>query len=231
MFYLLNGLRRCGRAAVAAATTRLSAERRQGHHFAAVQSLADAYAVVTKSQRLDELVTLIAGSDAACPDKLTGIAPGWIDKLAERFSETVFLVEGDGAAGKSLKGHLAHDPVIPLASRLVIAVIGIDCIGKTLTAKHVHRPERVGELLGIRPAAPITVETVAGLLFHPCGYLHNCPPGSRVLPFINKVESSEQRLQAEKLAELILSEHHSAVGGVMVGSVQQEDFSLISGLG
>lgn len=227
MYYLLTELKRASQQSVATATTKLSAKPRLGHRFVIAKNLADAAKAVAENGCTDDLVTLMAGFDAATPEKLIGIEADWIDKLAERVSETIIVVEGDGAAGKSLKGHLAHEPVIPLVSSLVIVVIGIDCIGTALTAENVHRPERVGELTGAAPGLPITAEVVVRLLFHSSGYLHNCPRGSMVLPFINKVESIGRRQQAEKLAELILSVQHPAVSGVMLGSVQQQEFSFL----
>lgn len=58
-----------------------------------------------------------------------GIPREWIDELAIEYPETLFIV-GDGSAGKSIKGHLAHEPVIPSRSSLVIVVVGIDSVGE-----------------------------------------------------------------------------------------------------
>lgn len=70
------------------------------------------------------------------------------------------LVEADGSAGKPLKAHAEHEPVIPENVTQVICVLGAS--GLNLPAQEsVHRPEIFCRLTGSSAA---TVKAVAALL-------------------------------------------------------------------
>ena len=228
MYYLLGGLKTAGYRAIAATTTKLSNQQLEGNRFALLDSVKAANEVVQQAKELQEHVTLVAGEDQV-HGKMLGIPAEWIDQLATRWPEIVFVVEADGSAGKSLKGHLEYEPVIPSSSSLVIPVIGIDCVGKKLNAQSVHRPERICELTKMNPSSIITSEMITELLFHSQGYLHHCAPHHVVVPFINKVESIIQKQQADELAQKILASQHPQLEGVVIGSLQQEEGLWLQG--
>lgn len=219
MYYLLTLLKNLDCSVIAATTTKLSSQYRSGHSFVEIKTIADGYQAIEKVRGVPELATLIYGPDSHGSGKMLGISGDRIDQLAARGRDIVIVVEGDGSAGKSLKGHLDSEPVIPKASSIVIVVIGIDSVGVKLTCQHVHRPERVSELIGSIPESLITTAMITQLLFHPQGYLHNCPKQSEIVFFINKVESINEQTEAEKLAIQILAYQHPQVCGVIIGSV------------
>lgn len=224
MYYLLHRLKAAGYSAIATTTTKLSSQQRSDHYFITIKSIKDGCYAVEQVQGVREDATLVYGEDSKDQGKLVGIPRVWIDELAAQYKDTVFIVEGDGAAGKALKGHLSHEPVIPADSHLVIAVIGIDSIALELNTGSVHRPDRICELTGARRDSLVTMDVIVQLLFHEKGYLHNCPEDSEILPFINKVESIEQQKHAENLASRILAYKHPQISRVIVGSVLKEEF-------
>lgn len=218
LYYLIALLQGHGVASIGTTTTKMSRRCSQGR-FIEIRNVAAAQQVVKEVSKIAEPITLVMGPDPHDPEKMQGLPAPWVKQLAARDTDVVFIVEGDGSAGKSLKGHLAHDPVIPDTSAIVVIVIGIDSLGVTLHDDHVHRAERVGELLGKQLGDAVTMEMVAQLLFHPQGYLHNCPGQSEIILFINKVESPTEKMQAKKLARQLLTYQHPQVKGVMIGSV------------
>ncbi len=222
LYYLVNHLNSLGIRAVAATTTKLSALRRDSG-FAEIHSITEGCELLRNRIEGQATVTLVYGKDHN-PDKMMGIPREWVDQLAQQFPQTIFLVEGDGSAGRSLKGHLPHEPVIPASTRLVIPVIGIDILGTPLHSHFVHRPERVIQMIGAPAETVITTEMVLQLLFHSEGYLSQCPPNSQVLPFINKVEDSLGVRQAQQLAEGILSRQHAQIQNVVIGSLARQEF-------
>lgn len=224
MYYLQTAWGLAGRTAIAATTTKL--RRDPACRYAAITSLAEGVAAVEAALRQHERITLVAGVAAEDSAKMAGVPPEWIDCLAAGFSDTVFLNEGDGSAGRPLKGHLAYEPVIPAASGLVIAVVGVDALGAPL-AIAAHRPERAAELTRAQPDSPVNVALAARLLLHPEGYLRQCPPASRVVFFINKVESAGQDQQARELATAILAGGHPRVDAVVIGSVCRREFRQV----
>lgn len=228
MYYLLTILKNKGCAAVGTSTTKLCGQPLSGC-FINVQSVTAGHQAIKQAKDMQEHVTLVYGEDDHVPGKMMGIPSEWIDHLATTCRDVVFVVEGDGSAGKSLKGHLAYEPVIPSRSSLVIVVIGIDSVGTNINSQNVHRPERICELTGAGPDAIVTTDMITQLLLHPQGYLHNCPQDSLIVVFINKVESAIQHKQAEKLAAQMLVSKYPKLCGVIIGSVMKEEGLWLQG--
>lgn len=100
------------------------------------------------------------------------------------------LVEADGAAGRPLKAHEKHEPVIPQNANLVICVVGASGIGAKVEDA-VHRPALFTELSGQTLAGP---EAIAAVLTKEA--LHD-----RVL--INQADTPQRLAAAKKLAALL----------------------------
>lgn len=145
----------------------------------------------------------VIGSELLEDDKLKGIDPEAIT-LLKNMAEFV-LVEADGSRGHSLKGHLAHEPVIPPATSVLVIVAGADVIGKPLLPQYVHRPEVVSERTGREMGSSINVEMIARLITHPEGMLRSTPAGARVVAFINKIDLADPG-EAYRLGRLLLGE-------------------------
>ncbi len=65
------------------------------------------------------------------------------------------LVEADGAKHLPLKAHAAHEPVIPDEATAVLAVLGLDGIGKPIL-EAAHRPALYAALCNTEPDAIVT---------------------------------------------------------------------------
>lgn len=85
------------------------------------------------------------------------------------------LVEADGAKRLPLKAHASHEPVIPNSAKTVLAVVGLDGIGRPIS-EVAHRPLLYADLLGVDPSSLVTPELamrvvsgyprVTGILFN-----------------------------------------------------------------
>lgn len=118
--------------------------------------------------------------------------PTGLDKL---FSLCDYaLIEADGARGLPLKAPAAHEPVIPERANLVVAVAGMDGIGRSVSA--VHRSELYAALIGKPMDAIVTPEDAALVLTHPNGQLKNTRCEWRAL--LNKADDPE-RLRLARL--------------------------------
>lgn len=229
MYYLVEAWKGQGKAALATATTKLSGSLPPGHELRLAPSFVSACREVRLARDSALLCTLALKAMEDRVPKLSGVPAVWLDELAKTFKDTLFVVEGDGAAGKPLKGHLDHEPVIPASCPLVIAVVGADVLGKPLQADWVHRPERAAELAGVSLNSPVTARVISNLLVHPEGYLHSCPTHSRVIVFINKVESAAEQSKVQPLITEILRCKHRQIQGIVIGSVQTGVFSWQAG--
>ena len=101
------------------------------------------------------------------------------------------LVEADGSKGLPLKAHEAHEPVIPPCAQRVVAVAGIDGIGKPIGAV-CHRSARYAQLALADEETIVTPEIAARVLNAEGGF-------DRV--YINKVESAAAYEAAQAMAK------------------------------
>lgn len=69
------------------------------------------------------------------------------------------LVEADGSAGKPLKAHAAHEPVIPDNAAQVISVVGASGLNRPIS-EAVHRPELFFQRTNCSVATPQAVALV-----------------------------------------------------------------------
>lgn len=100
------------------------------------------------------------------------------------------LAEADGAAGRPLKAHAPHEPVIPPEANQTVLVIGAFGFGRPI-AEAAHRPALYARLADVPESAPASPETEAAVLL---------AEGLHTRVFINQVETAEARRQAAALA-------------------------------
>ena len=91
---------------------------------------------------------LLASGTIVEQDKVQGLAPDLVDRIAAQRAVDAVIVEGDGSRRLPFKAPAAHEPVIPTAATIVIPVVGLDVVGRPLIAQYVHRPHLVAELTG-----------------------------------------------------------------------------------
>jgi molybdenum cofactor cytidylyltransferase len=154
-------------------------------------------------------------------NKLQGVAPEMVDRLAATLPELVILNEADGAKHRSLKAPAAHEPVVPASTTLLVPMASLHVLGKPLGSEHVFRPERVAALSGTALGEPVTVDTVAAVLTHRQGGLKALPPQARVVPLLNQWEGERASAEAREVAKLLL--RHERIQRVVVASLRQAD--------
>ena len=133
---------------------------------------------------------LCAGTSLPETGKLTAPAEP-MARLAERFDYV--LVEADGAAGRPLKAHAPHEPVIPAEAVQTICVVGASGFGRPI-AEAAHRPARYAALAGVGEAALATPETEAAVL---------AAEGLHTKIYVNQVETGTDLENARRLAALL----------------------------
>lgn len=137
----------------------------------------------------------------ALPDgKLTGISAPDVDALRRRYD--LVVVEADGSAGLPLKFPLAHEPVIPPCTTVVVPVAGASVIGRPLNADWVHRADAAASFA--RRGGPVTATLVARILWHPDAATRGRPATARVVPVINQADSLERLAAARAVGRALL---------------------------
>lgn len=155
------------------------------------------------------------------PNKLAGVPPSLVDRLARRLNEAVILVEADGAGHRALKAPAAHEPVVPPSTTILVPLADLTVLGKPLAEEHVHRPELVARLTGVAVSQPVTVEMVATVLSHPQGGLKGLPEQARVIPILNQMAEDHPLDEVRRIARLILQ--NQRIKRVVIASLRASD--------
>lgn len=116
----------------------------------------------------------------------------------ERLAEYV-LLEADGAKRMPLKAPAEHEPVIPPETRLVIAVLGMDGIGKPIQ-ESAFRPERYAALTGKTVRDVVTAADAARVLTHSNGQRKDVTEAMRFCVLLNKADDAVQNAAALEIA-------------------------------
>jgi molybdenum cofactor cytidylyltransferase len=110
------------------------------------------------------------------------------------------LVEADGARRYPLKAPAMHEPVIPDYPDLVIAVAGLDGVGKMME-ETVFRPVLYAVLTGRSVRDIVRAEDVAEVLSHPNGQRKQVKKGMRFCVLLNKADDAQRRRSALEIAK------------------------------
>lgn len=103
------------------------------------------------------------------------------------------LVEADGAKQLPLKAHASHEPVIPAKAQTVLAVIGLDAIGKPIRDV-VHRPEQFCQAVHVTQEDIVTPERIVAIV-------ETYPRVTGVI--LNKADTEQRLYAAKELAALL----------------------------
>lgn len=157
----------------------------------------------------------VAGSGLLSKRRVDGVDPDWVSSLAPLAD--VVLVEADGARRRPLKGTAAHEPLLPGAATLVVAVGGTWALGKPLGDEHVHRPEVFAELTGIGEEHSITTEAFAAALVY--GSLGKVPDDVRRAVLLTGVSPGRSMSDASAVAREVWK---AGVSSVTLNSLPAE---------
>ena len=133
---------------------------------------------------LSEASAVVAGSGMLSKNRVGGVDPEWIGDLAPLAD--VVLVEADGSRRRPIKGTADHEPAIPDAATIVVAVANVHALGTPVDEEHVHRPDVFSKLTGVEPGQSITPKAFALALAR--GSLSRVPQGARIAVLITGVE-------------------------------------------
>lgn len=103
-------------------------------------------------------------------EKVTGLAPQWLDKLSSEADKNLWLlVEADGARESFLKAPAAYEPIVPNSAAITVGVLNLQAVGQFFTKKIVHRLELVLEIVHKEEQECINWQDLAVLATDPRG--------------------------------------------------------------
>ena len=215
MIALARELAAAGRRVIATTTTRIAAW--EAESLPSVWCDDEPESALVERLRQHNLCMVVA---RATGDKAPGVPTDLPARLLARPDVDVVLVEADGAQRLPVKAPADHEPALPLETTLLVPIAGIDALDGPI-ADVAHRPHLVARLLDKDVHERLTPAGVARLLTHPDGGLKSLPPAARAVPFINKVETTEQLATAEEIARLALA--NGQVARIVLGAAQRPE--------
>ncbi len=178
-----DGLVRAGMKVLVAPTTKMLLG--EADRVGPLVTSEDADGLREKAERaLSEAPAVVAGSGMLSKNRVGGVDPGWVGRLAGLVD--VVLVEADGSRRRPIKGTADHEPALPEATTLVVAVGNVHALGTPVDEDHVHRPEVFSDLTGVGPGQSITPGAFAAALAR--GSLAKIPQGARTAALITGVQ-------------------------------------------
>ena len=160
--------------------------------------------------------------------KLAGFEPSTIDFFMKKGGFKWILVEADGAFRKPIKAPAEHEPVIPECSTCVIAVVGLDAIGKPLDERWVFRHQIYSRVTGASLGSPVTERSVASVILADRGLMKGCPPDATRMVFLNKAEGEERLAAGERVVSLLKKEGKGKIDRILIGSAEEGKLLTIS---
>jgi len=192
-----------GRRAVASGTARFT-EPFGGATVPLLVDQDEGRLVAAVRQAIATTPWLIAAAGRGSKERLEPISYETVDALSREPGIDLLALEADGSARRAFKAPAAHEPAVPPATTLVVAVVGADVFGRSLTEELVHRPQRVIALTGARMGAPVTPAVVAAVIASPDGGRKAVPGSARFAVLINKVTPGREG-QARECAGLMFA--------------------------
>jgi probable selenium-dependent hydroxylase accessory protein YqeC len=168
----------------------------------------------------------VALSRLVAEDKLAGLPLAALESLEDEALAAHLLVEADGAARRSLKAYLGHEPVVSARPGLVIAVVGVDVLGRALDDTNVHRAALLQERLGRPAGALVTPEDIAAAVLGPGGYASRVAPEHEFALFLSKADTPAAREAAEQIAAALrAADTARRIARIVIGDVHTELWS------
>ena len=112
------------------------------------------------------------------------------------------LVEADGAKGLPLKAPADYEPVLPVSASLVIAVAGLDGIGRSVSDA-AFRPELYAGVLGVDTTHIVAPADVARVLCDDRGQHKHVRAPMRFAVLLNKADTGARISLARQVAEAL----------------------------
>ena len=152
--------------------------------------------------------------------KLEGFSALEFVQLKKILPQYSFLIEADGALGRSLKAHHATEPVIPPINHLIVAIVGLDILNQPLNEQFVHHSKLFRDRLQLEENKFINIEDIINILKHPKGYFHNAPKQSQRIVLFNKMDVFDN---TEKIAQYCLEQLQCInINKIVLGSLQSD---------
>jgi probable selenium-dependent hydroxylase accessory protein YqeC len=229
MFHLAHELARVDEPVLTTTTTKIFMPRKKQSAHVVISEDPDE--ILSRSVSLFKKTRHLTAAQSYLPDidKLVGFAPHVIDRFRKQGPFSWILVEADGAAHRPLKAPAAHEPVIPKESACVIAVVGLDGVGKPLDEQWVFRSPLYSQITGLPVGSTVSENSIATIILDERGLFKGCRPGVKRCVFLNKAEGEKRVMSGERIGTILKKRGNERFDKIMIGSLWRDVFQTIHG--
>jgi probable selenium-dependent hydroxylase accessory protein YqeC len=168
-------------------TTRVAIEEFKGYPI----SVAGTAKELLQACSSPETVRLIVSGVISSKGKYAGLDPSLLEGLSLG-AECVLLVEGDGSRRRPLKVPTSREPVIPVGSSLVFAVMGASGFDEPIDDEHCYNYQAAFDILA-NGSRRFDAASLATLAAHPAGCRKGVMPGMRYHVLLNQADLAFKR--------------------------------------
>ena len=223
MFRLARELTAIGKRVITTTTTKIFHPRVDQTGAVLLNQSAGDNLLAQLDQTLDAHAHVTLAEELLSPDgKMQGINAHLIGRIMDARINDILIVEVDGAARRSFKAPAAHEPVVPAQTDLLIAVTGLDVVGKPLDPAWVHRTQEVGQLTGLAPGEIVKPLDVATVIAHGRGLMKGLPQGAAGWAFLNKADRTDAILQGEAIADILAHQVQRQPQQLIIGAAARK---------
>ena len=222
MFALASELVEAGMTVITTTTTKIYVpSQKQSAQVVTSESILDILNQVRNLVKKYPHVTIAAGYSRMDRRKLIGLSPENVDALWESNLFRCIIVEADGAAGKPLKVPASHEPVIPESTRTLVAVSGLNGVGKPLTDQWVFRPKLFSMLSGLKIGDPITETAIIDVLVHENGLMKGAPAHTEKIALFTLTEKPDKIESGRTIFDLLRIKSNTGLKRAILASLSE----------
>ncbi len=155
-------------------------------------------------------------------DKLNGLEPSVIEYIRHANLFDFIIIEADGADRKSLKACASHEPVVPLFSDYIVALVGLDVVAKPLAEEWVFRPTIFSRITGLKLMQSVTESAIASLMLHDMSSIIATGPRSKKIAFLNKADNLKALKAGERIAAFLQKRGRGIFHRIVIGELRAE---------
>jgi len=220
MYCLARELVSAGKKVLTTTTTKIYMPTRKESPVTIVSKVPEE--IVEKAETLlRDHSHITVGSDyLQTHNKLNGLEPSVVEHVLQSNLFDFIIIEADGAAGRSLKACAPHEPVVPLFSNYIVALVGLDVMTKPLIEAWVFRSSIFSRITGLGLEQNITESSIALSMLHDMSSITTRGKESQKIAFLNKADNSKAVKAGKRIAALLDKNGNSIFHRIIIGELR-----------
>ncbi len=224
MYSLARELVSAGKRVLTTTTTKILMPARDESPVTIVSRIPEEIVKKAKTLLGDHTHLTVGSEYLEGKDKLNGLGPSVIRYILQSDLFDFIIVEADGAARRPLKASASHEPVVPLFSDYIVALVGLDVVAKPLTEAWVFRSSIFSRITGLELMQNVTESSIVSAMLHDMSSITVTGKECMKIAFLNKADNLKALEAGERIAALLEQRGRGIFNRVVIGELRPEPF-------